>query len=189
MSDPACYPTNDPASSVRYPACIRWLHWAVALGVAVQLALGWGSEVIDADDGMRLLGLHFQLGLMLLLLMLLRLVCRLLRRMPSTDIGTPTWQRRAAKSLHVVLYGLLFLLPVSGYVIWVWMGAPRLLLGIVTMPALFVPPADDETWRAFAWYVHVACAWAVSALVTLHVSAALWHQWIVRDGRISRRML
>ena len=43
-------------NDARSPACLRRLHWAVAAGVAVQLALGWGSETgIDGTDGMRLL--------------------------------------------------------------------------------------------------------------------------------------
>ena len=36
-----------------YPAIARWLHWAVALGVIVQLALGWGSEAIDDAAALR----------------------------------------------------------------------------------------------------------------------------------------
>lgn len=176
-------------SGARYPACIRRLHWAVAAGLIVQLALGWGSEAIDGDAGMRLLRIHFQLGMVLLALMLLRLACRLVRRMPPADAGEPRWRRLAARSVHVALYLLLFLLPVSGYVIWIWMEAPLEVMGVLRVPRVFVPPADDETWRAVAWYVHYACIWLLSALVALHVAAALWHQWVRRDGWVSRRML
>ncbi len=177
-------------SDARYPAIARWLHWAVAMGVIAQLALGWGSEATaDAADGMRLLRIHFQLGVLLLMLMLLRVACRLSGRMPSADADEPRWRRRAAGFVHASLYLLLFLLPASGYVIWVWMDASREWLGVLTVPALFVPPADDETGRAIAWYVHWACAWTLSALVVLHVSAAVWHQWVRCDGLIRRRML
>jgi cytochrome b561 len=175
-------------SGERHPACIRRLHWAVAAGVAVQLALGWGSEAITGDAGMRLLRIHFQLGMVLLALMLLRLGCRIVRRMPAADAGEPRWRRRLAGGVHLALYLVLFLLPVSGYVIWIWMQAPLEVLGVLRVPALFVPPADDETWRAVAWYVHNACVWLLCALVVLHVAAALWHQWVRRDGLL-RRML
>ena len=176
-------------NDARSPACLRRLHWAVAAGVAVQLALGWGSETgIDGTDGMRLLRAHFQRGMVLLALMLLRVVCRLFHCMPPADVGEPRWRRSVAGCVHAALYLLLFLLPVSGYVIWVWMEAPLDVLG-VRMPKLFVPPADDETWRAVAWYVHITGVWILSALVALHVAAALWHQWVRRGGLISRRML
>lgn len=177
-------------SAARYPAIARWLHWAVALGVIVQLALGWGSEAIDdAADGMRVLRIHFQLGVLLLMAMLLRIAWRLSGRVPVADMQAPRWRRRAAGCVHATLYLLLLLLPASGYVIWVWMDASRELLGVLTVPALFVPPAEDETGRAIAWYVHWACAWTLAALVALHAAAALWHQWVLRDGLISRRML
>ena len=176
-------------SSKRYPACLRRLHWAVAVGVTVQLVLGWGSETdIDGANGMRLLRFHFQLGMVLLGMMVLRLACRLSYRMPPADTREPCWRRRVASCVHAALYLLLFLLPISGYVIWVWMDAPLDLMGILWVPRLFVPPMDDETWRAVAWYVHIACIWILSTLVVLHVLAALWHQWVRRDGLISRRM-
>ena len=176
-------------SSERYPACIRHLHWMVAAGVAVQLTLGWGSETIGGDAGMRLLRIHFQLGMVLLVLMLLRLACRWSRRMPSAASEVPCWQRRVARAVHATLYLLLFLLPASGYVIWVWMAQPLEVLGVVAVPRLFVPPAEDETWRAVAWYVHVGSVWGVVILVVLHVAAALWHPFVLRDRWISRRML
>jgi cytochrome b561 len=63
------------------------------------------------------------------------------------------------------------------------------VLGVLQVPRLFSPPADDETWRAIAWYVHYWSGWALLGLVLLHVAGALWHQYIRRDGLISQRML
>ena len=78
-------------------------------------------------------------------------------------------------------------MPLSGHVIWVWMGADRTLFGGLEMPALFVPP-DEETGRAVAWYVHVYGAWALSALAGLHVAAAVSRHCRQGDGFITRRM-
>ena len=57
---------------LRYPLCIRCLHWMMAVGVVVQLALGWGAEALAGEAGMRLLRLHFQWGMVLLVMLLLR---------------------------------------------------------------------------------------------------------------------
>jgi len=161
----------------------------MAVGVVVQLALGWGAEALAGEAGMRLLRLHFQWGMVLLVMLLLRLACRCSQRMPSAAAEVPRWQRRVARAVHATLYLLLLLLPASGYVIWIWMAQPLVVLGVVAVPRWFVPPAEDETWRAVAWYVHVGSVWAVAILVVLHMTAALWHQCVLRDRWISRRML
>ena len=156
----------------RSPRLLRLLHWWVALAVLPQWALGLAAErVADRDLSWQLLHWHFQLGMLVLVLMVLRLCTRLLlvRRLPPA--GEPAWRRRIAAGVHLLLYALLFVLPLSGYVIWVWMEAPLLLWKAIPVPALFTPPAD-ETGRAIAWYLHVGAAWLLAALLCLHVAAA-----------------
>ena len=178
-----------PASALRYALPARWLHWTVAAIVPVQLWLGWAADrALERDERSRLIHVHFQLGLIILTLMVLRVAWRLLRGSPS-PLPESAWRLRAALMAHVLLYVLLLLLPASGYVIWVWMGAPMDLLGFFEIPRLFIPPNDDERGRAWAWYVHHYAAIALSALALLHVAAALWRQFARRDGIISRRML
>lgn len=175
---------------MRYPLSARILHWSVAAGVAIQIALGWASELVSDREASRwLIHLHYQLGMVLLALMVVRGGRRMLRGTPAPEGDPRRWRSRLAASVHAAMYFLLFALPMSGYVIWVWMGAPMEVFGVVQVPRVFSPPADDETWRAVAWYVHYWAGWALLALVALHVAAALWHQLVRRDGLISRRML
>lgn len=171
----------------RYRLPIRALHWIVALAIPCQFYLGWASE--RATEWERLLRLHYQLGVMLAALMFLRLVCRLICVDPPAAVGEWKWQRRLAHSTHWCMYVLLLLLPASGYVIWVWMEAPMSALGLFEVPRLFVPPAENETGRAIAWYVHHWSGWLLAGLATVHISAALWHQFVRGDGLIVRRML
>lgn len=172
----------------RYPLALRALHWLVAALVAVQLLLGWAAERLDDRQvAAALLHAHFQLGVIVLALVLARLALRLVLRVPVTH-ATPGWERRAATCVHGALYALLLLLPTSGYVIWRWMHADRHLFGAVELPALFTPPLHDETGRAIAWYVHVGGAWALAVLIALHVAAAAFHQWGLRDRLTHRRM-
>ena len=172
------------APAARYSPLARALHWIVALLVPVQFGLGWIAEHSSAaDGGMRVLRWHYQLGMLLLLAILLRLA----RGAPEAGPGQPRWQRRIAQATHAGLYLLLCLLPASGYVVWVWMGAPMEVLGTFEVPRAFRPPADDERGRAIAWYLHVYGAWSLTALIVLHVAAALWHALVRRDG-LMRRM-
>ena len=174
----------------RYAWPARVFHWLLALAIPCQLYLGWAAELAsEREDSSRLIHFHFQLGVIVAVLMVLRLTWRIAYGAPEENSAEPLWRRRWAKFTHWALYGLLLVLPASGYVIWVWMGASMEVLGLIEVPKLFTPPEDDETWRAIAWYVHYWSGWSLAALATLHVAAALWHQLVLRDRLISRRML
>ena len=171
----------------RYPLALRLLHWLLALLLTLQIALGFAAEHAPTPAlSEALFPLHFRLGMLILCLTLLRLALRLWLPVPGADDATP-WRGWIRSGVHGLLYGLALLLPVSGHVIWVWMGADRTLFAGVQVPALFVPPAD-ETGRALAWYVHVYGAWALSALAGLHVAAAVSRQIRRGDRFIVRRM-
>lgn len=170
-----------------YRPGLRWLHAIIAALVVPQWWLGWiGERTAEHEAAMEWLQIHFQLGVLIAILMVWRLGLRLRGPAPDPE-PDPVWKQRIASAVHFLLYLLLFLLPASGYVIWVWMDAPR-TMGPLELPAMFTPPADDETGRAVAWYVHIGAAWLLAAAVSLHVGAALWHGLIRRDGRVTRRM-
>ncbi|WP_183960904.1 cytochrome b/b6 domain-containing protein [Chiayiivirga flava] len=161
----------------RHDPVARRLHWIVAIVLPMQFVLGCVAErassrqIADAA-----LAWHVQLGVVLLALTLMRLGWRLWRRIPTAVHVADPRQRIAARCVHGSLYVLLLALPAAGYVIVVWMGEDLRLLGLVDMPRVFTPPADDETGRAIAWYVHVYGAWFLVALIAMHVAAAAWHR-------------
>lgn len=173
----------------RYPLALRLLHWLLAVLLPAQVMLGIAAEhwtpraISDA-----LFPFHFKLGVLILCLMILRLGLRLRLPVTADDSDAPRWHRRIRPCVHALIYLLVLALPISGHVIWVWMGADRTLIGGLQLPAFFVPSDDDETGRALAWYVHVYGAWTLSALVSLHVAAAVFRQWRRKDGYIARRM-
>ena len=157
--------------------------------IPIQFALGWFAEhVANEAGGIRVLGWHYQLGMVLVGLLVLRIAVRALSRLPDPVAGEPLWRRRTAASVHVLLYLLLVLLPATGYVIWVWMEAPMDVFGAFDLPRLFTQPAEDETLRAWSWYAHVWGGWLLAALVMLHVGAALWHRPVRDEGLMRRRM-
>ncbi len=177
-------------SGERYDLAARTFHWLVALAIPFQFGLGWASEIATSNaSSFRLVHLHYQLGILVAVAMVARVAWRVVSRPPKALRAEPAWRRRLASTTQWSIYLLLFVLPVSGYVIWVWMGAPMHVLGIFPVPRFFTPPSSDETGRAVAWYVHYWAGWGLLALVSLHVGAALWHQCIRRDGLVRRRML
>ncbi len=158
-----CAPTRD--------RLLRLLHWAMAILLPAQAWLGWtGERSTDAADGLRLLVLHMQLGLLLLALVAARLLLR------ATGAGRRRTRSFPAAAVHAGLYGLLLALPASGYVIWIWMAAPTVLPAGLALPVVFEPPASDERGRALAWYVHVYGAWALAGLLGMHLAGAAWRR-------------
>lgn len=163
----------------------RTLHWAVAAGVAWQLATGWTSEALtnrDASD--QALRLHVHAGVMLAALVFLRILWHLGTRSPEPAPDFQPWRWRAASFVHAGLYALLLILPISGFIVWDYFDQPLAILG-APLPDLFTP-TEDERLRAGSWYVHVWVGQLLSALLCLHIGAALWHALVLRDGLLKR---
>ncbi|MDP2180987.1 MAG: cytochrome b [Actinomycetota bacterium] len=174
----------------RYSLPARILHWILAPLVLAQVYLGWvaGWQRHPAD-GLPMLNAHFQIGFIILGLMTLRLLWRVGHRPPAPPTSEPRWRHVWASVTHVTIYVLILTMPISGYVLWVWMKAPMDLFGLIELPRVFQTSADDTRSRYVAWVVHHYSALLLSLLLALHVTAALWHEFVVRDGLIRKRML
>lgn len=170
------------------PAALRRLHWLMAALLPIQGLSGWiGERAADRALAGVLMQGHAQLGALLLGMLLLRVAVRWHQGVPALTLPDPPWRRRVAGAVHAGLYALLLLLPLSGMVMWAWQHKSLVLLGFMHLPPLFDVRPVDETPLALAWYLHVYGAWALVLLVGLHVGAALWHQFVLRDQRIPRR--
>lgn len=174
-------------TSKSWGAVARGLHWLVALLIVGQFSTGWLSEVAsDRQTSFVLIRNHFQFGVILSGLVLMRVLWRLSTRAPAPLASEPVWREQIAHAVHAAIYGLMIILPITGYIIWVHMKADMGVFGLFSAPRLFTPPVEDETLRAGAWYVHYFAGWFLLGLVGLHVLAALWHQFIRRDGLLGR---
>lgn len=152
----------------RYDRTARTLHWLVVALVLVQFATAWSWGFFERGSEPRfyLFRVHLYSGYAVLALAVLRIGWRLTHRAPALppDMGALT--RIAAQATHGLLYLAILLQPV---------------LGAVTVTAL----GKSLGWTGPA---HVALAYAIAALVALHVAAALWHQFVLRDGLILRML-
>jgi len=114
--------------------------------------------------------LHKTIGLTVLALTTARLVLRAIHRRPAWAERLPDWQRRAASVVHAVLYGLLLVTPVLGYLTAAT--APALFLLVLSVPHVVGP---DPTWFAVLRPVHRGCAVALVGLALGHAMAAVHH--------------
>jgi len=163
------------------------LHWFLAAAVAGQFALGWlMQEIAKSPPGPRAaaFNLHKSIGLAILALMLFRLAWRA-RHAPPPFPAMPAWQARAARANHALLYGLLLMLPIVGYLGSAFSGYPVRFFGI----ALPVWAARDETLKSLMSTAHLGAAWLLAAAVALHVAAVARHALVQRDGLLARMRL
>ncbi len=176
---------NDPSGWGRG---LRRLHWWTAGLVFVTFPLGWLMVAVPLRELLLkflLYQLHKTIGLIVFGLALYRLGIRARVTRPDWDPHLPEWQRRAASSMHAVLYALLIAVPVLGYLSAALAPArvPTLFLGLIPIPHLLSP---DARWFAVIRPVHRWGAVLLMGAAAAHAGAALEHHW--RGRSVLRRM-
>lgn len=189
-------------NDTRYTAAAIVLHWAIALAIISNLALAqWMQAALDdaarQAAAVAAFQVHKSIGLTVLALSLARLGLRWIIPPPAMPAGMSTWQRRAAQGTHVLFYLLMIGIPLSGWVLvsTQWrdgspLVVPTLWFGVVEVPHLFGLDAAADARRSAVYggavSAHTLLARLAFVLLLLHVGAALKHQWIDRDGLLTR---
>lgn len=169
----------------RYRMPARLLHWTMAALVLAMIPAGFMMVQPDLDRATQnaLFVFHKNVGILLLLLVIVRLIYRGLNAPPPLPASMPPLQQRIAAISHLALYTLLVVMPVAGYVRVKAGGFPIESLDAMGIPSL-VPRSD--ALAAFAKSTHYVGGILLTALVVLHCSAALYHGVLKRDGVFSR---
>lgn len=173
----------------RYDPLSQFFHWATALAVLA-------AYVIEPHGFNRLLrqGLdpatsnsvlwHESLGMLVLVLTLLRLLWLALR--PTTpQTAMAGWMQRAARLAHGALWLLVLLTPLAALLTLAGKDAPLTLLGGLRLQEL--------PWLAHSAFahlldwgdVHEALGNALLLIAGAHAAAALYHQFVLKDGVLS----
>lgn len=173
-------------SSERYGVIAKTLHWTLFLAIAGLLTIGFIMESMAlSPDKIKLIGLHKAVGILVLIAALFRLSWRFFNITPALDGAIPRWQGILANIVHYLLYALMILMPLSGWLMSSAAGFPVSLFGFVTLPD-FISPSPDL--RRFFGDTHEILAFTLIALVAMHAGAALYHHIIRKDNTL-RRML
>jgi cytochrome b561 len=169
----------------RYSTPAIALHWLIALLVIGAFTLGLVMTDIPGltPTKLRYYSWHKWAGVTVLGLAALRLLWRLGHRPPALPANTPAWQQRAAHWVHVLLYLLMFAVPVSGYAFTLAAGVPVVYLGVLPLPVLFdADPALKPVLRSIHYWLDMTLA----AVVLMHIGAALKHHFVDGDGLLAR---
>ncbi len=167
-----------------YGAAARVFHWLTVLLLLTIVPIG--LIMGDLPRGRlqdTLFVTHESLGLTVLGLTFFRLFWRMTHQPPPPSRDLRAFEVRASGSVHVMLYIILLVMPVTGYLFVTYSGIGLHYLGLVPVPALVSP---DKTAGEWFLAVHVALQWAIYGLALMHIGAALHHFFVRRNDVLAR---
>lgn len=155
--------------------------------VICMLALGLLLDNIPAGSKAFAYNLHKSLGILILSLMLLRLFWRLINPIPQQPADSPRWELSLVRLTHGAFYALLFLTPISGWIMSTATNRAPNFFWLAKTPAPGIPNnAQQIAWLANN--LHSFFAWSIIVVLALHILGALKHHFINHD-QILQRML
>src|SRR6202050_5744368 len=167
-----------------WPLSLRLAHWRSAMLVVAALGLGayMVQLVHDPAERFELTQTHKSIGVAVLALTVVRLCLRILAKAPKPEPAAPL-VLLAAKVTHVFLYGLLLVMPLSGWLMATTtpVRVPTFVFGLVELP---YPLSPDLTTYRIAHTIHVVSAIFLASLVVLHIAAAVTHAVRSEEPRV-----
>lgn len=158
-------------------------HWLTLILLVTAWLLGDTLSDARHEGNATLAGylIHALIGDAILLLAVLRLVLRRKDGVPA-PMGSGTMDK-VATGIHHLLYTLLIIIPVTGMltIITSKVGSALLAGDAALLPKKFN--------GVFAHSVHEILVDALIVVVVVHVLGALKHQFVLKDGLMSRMSL
>ena len=169
----------------RYSTLMVVLHWLLA--ILILGAIFMGAVVLDELDHdnpqkILLLKLHIIVGVGILAFTLIRLAIRFTTKQPSSLPNTSPLMEKLSTTVHYVLYLFTILTVMAGIFLAVSAELPAVLLNHVGEL-----PKDYDDFIAHE--AHEVFANLLLLTIALHAAAAFYHQFILKDGLMSRMSL
>jgi superoxide oxidase len=173
---------TDSLVRTRYGWPLIGLHWLTFLLIVVVYATAELSDAFPKGSAGRanLRAGHEMFGLLAFGLIWLRLAVRALTVAPAIEPAPPRWQALLARAAHIALYGLMIVLPLSGWLMLSAAGKP-IPFFVWELPPLMAP---SKSFAEAFEEVHEAIASLGYALIGLHAAAALFHHYLLRDNTL-----
>lgn len=175
-------------TSRRYGVVAIALHWFMAVLLISLIALGlYMVSLPDAGFDRKkitLILLHKEYGILALALVAVRLAWRVGNALPALVEHIPDWQKVIARFVHLSFYGLMFALPVTGWLMSSAAAIPVYFFGW-GLPDFI--SHDDHLFHAFI-DIHKWLSYALIACILVHAGAALRHHFIFKDETLKKML-
>ncbi|CAM2153992.1 cytochrome b [Paraburkholderia tropica] len=165
-----------------YGLVARLLHWSIVVLVAAQFVVAWTMPDVHRDtQPVGLIAWHLAIGTALIAAMAVRVVWRVTHRPPPGTL--PPLLATVSRSTHFLLYAALIAVPLLGWANASSRGWKETVFGALPLPALV--PTGSTAGHAMG-DIHGALAWALLVLIGVHVGAALFHRFVLKDKVLQR---
>ena len=173
----------------RYTGVAMLLHWLIALGIVLNVLAAWVWPNLPDDQVRQVINNHKSIGITVLGLAIMRLLWRITHRPPPLPSGYKKWEIGAAHATHMLLYVLIFAMPLTGWIMdSAWKDAathPMRWFSLFEWPRIawfqHLEPATRDRMHDLFGAAHGWLAYLLYALFVAHVAGALKHQWL--DGK------
>lgn len=163
------------------------LHWLIAFAVFGLFGLGiWMVELDYYSAWYRTApDIHRSIGVIVVSLMVFRLIWRLFNPSVKSLTSHKNWEVKLAKVTHGLMYLLIVILGVSGYMITTAAGQPLIVFDWFAIPAVNF---GIEYQEEIAGDLHSVFAWSLIGLVGLHIVGVMKHHFIDKDSTLKRML-
>lgn len=171
----------------KYNIIARVFHWVMALMMIALVGIGlYMADLKPSPEKWQLYDLHKATGMTVFGLAILRLLWRWISPPPPIVAGLHPFIKWAATNNIRLLYVLLFIYPLSGFLMSYLGGHAVGYFGLFTIEPS-VPPYKQ--FSSIAHFMHVEVIfYLLIASFSAHVLGAIYHHFIRKDETL-RKML
>lgn len=168
----------------RYTKTAVILHWLIALLIFVAFPLGlYMHDLPLSPTKLRLYSYHKWIGVTVFLFAVIRVFWRSTHRPPPLPDAMLRWEKIAAESVHYLLYTLIFIVPITGWLMSSAKGFQTVWFGVLPLPDLV---GKNKALGDLLLELHEMFNYIMLGLVIAHVAAAIKHHFIERDDILTR---
>ena len=165
----------------KYGLLSKLFHWLTAAGLIVQIPLGFYLVDLDFDQTrVDIENYHILFGLIIFYAILIRLIFKVLTPIPDFKGSAFPGQKFIAKLNHILLYLTLLTVTISGILKKLFNGE-SLVVFFKKINLTYNYELSEQFYS-----IHILANYALIGLITLHILAALFHKFFLRENILKR---
>ena len=168
-------------NKTEYGLFSKLFHWLTATGLIVQIPLGFYLVDLDFDQSrVDIENYHILFGLIIFYVTLIRLIFKVLTPIPDFKGSAFLGQKFIARSNHLLLYLTLLTITISGILKKLFNGE-SLIIFFKKINLTYNYELSEQFYS-----IHILANYALIGLITLHILAALFHKFFLRENILKR---